>query len=1041
MSSSITKKIFKTLKIITITVICLFILIFTLPYLFPQTVNNKIKQWANGSINGKIEFSGTRLSFFRHFPNLTLTLSDFSLKGSAPFQNDTLLAAKEVSLDINLSTLFRDNLTINKIYFTQALINIQADTAGHVNYNVYKAKPSQTNTKTDTGSVSLGIDQILIENSRLVYNDRSIPMQFVARGFNYTGKGDLSKDVFDLHTHTEMASVDFAYGGKQYLQNKKLNADLITKINTKSLEFLFQQNNLLINKLPVQFIGRFGFIKNGYDMDLNINSHESALQDMLTALPAEYLKMLDKTEVGGIGNVSMRVAGKYIAADSLAPDLSLNVQVRNGYIKNPHAPEPIRNLYLNFSTKLPGLDPDSLNVNLDSLYMTIGKDHLSAIVKVKGMKQPDIYSRINAEMDVEKWNKAFDVKPVELRGKYTLHLLAQGKYATAITHHGKKADTTVTSIPKFNFRSTFSNGFIKYASLPEAMRNIGFDINASCPDNDYKHTSIEIQNINANVLNNYIKGYFKASAAPGYPMVSDLKASFNLADVKKFYPLDSMSISGMLLADVQAKGKYLPAKHIFPVVRANIGLQNGSIQTRYYPHPIQNIQVSTNIVNSTGSLKGMQIDIKPISFTFEGKPFFFKADLKDFSNINYNIVSRGTLDIGKIYQVFAVKGYNVNGTIQADVSLKGSQKDAVAGNYAQLNNSGTLKVKDVTVTSQLFSLPFQISDGSFSFNQDKMQFDAFKATYGKSVIYLNGSLSNVIDYATRPGAILKGDFNFGSGGIVADDFMAFAGTQTTTGTKSTSTPAGVIMVPKTVNLNLSADVKKIRYDGLNIKDAKGQLTIANGNIILKQTGFNIIGTPVSMDGSYTAINPVRAAFSYHINAKDFDVKKAYNQIRLFHDMASSAAHAEGLISLDYKLSGRLNSNMMPVYSSLKGGGVLSAQKVKMRGFKLFGSVSKTTNHKIDTGDASKVNIETTIANNIITIKQTKMRMAGFRLKFGGQVSFDNRLNLDFRLGLPPLGILGIPMHITGTEDKPKIRLGHGKKGDELKEVADTTDVD
>ena len=32
-----------------------------------------------------------------------------------------------------------------------------------------------------------------------------------------------------------------------------------------------------------------------------------------------------------------------------------------------------------------------------------------------------------------------------------------------------------------------------------------------------------------------------------------------------------------------------------------------------------------------------------------------------------------------------------------------------------------------------------------------MQFDAFKATYGKSVIVLNGAVSNVIDYATKPG--------------------------------------------------------------------------------------------------------------------------------------------------------------------------------------------------------------------------------------------------------------------------------------------------
>jgi AsmA protein len=63
-----------------------------------------------------------------------------------------------------------------------------------------------------------------------------------------------------------------------------------------------------------------------------------------------------------------------------------------------------------------------------------------------------------------------------------------------------------------------------------------------------------------------------------------------------------------------------------------------------------------------------------------------------------------------------------------------------------------------------------------------------------------------------------------------------------------------------------------------------------------------------------------------------------------------------------------------------------------------------------------------------------MRMAGFRPRFEGQVSFDGKLNLQFRLGLPPLGIFGIPMTITGTQDKPIVHLGKGKKEDELKET-------
>ena len=318
-----------------------------------------------------------------------------------------------------------------------------------------------------------------------------------------------------------------------------------------------------------------------------------------------------------------------------------------------------------------------------------------------------------------------------------------------------------------------------------------------------------------------------------------------------------------------------------------------------------------------------------------------------------------------------------------------------------------------------------------------MNFDAFTATYGKSVIVLNGALSNVIGYATKPTDTLRGTFNFGSSSITADDFMAFSSPSANVSGHPSGSPSGVIMVPRNLNLNFSADVKKVKYNGLELNDVKGQMAVNNGSIVLKQAGFNLIGAPVTMDATYASLDPKKATFNYHISAKDFDIKKAYNQIKLFRDMATSAKGAEGQVSLDYKLSGRLNANMQPVYPSLKGGGVLSVKKIKLHGLKLFSAVgSKTDRNGLDTGDVSKVNVETTIANNIITIKQTKVKMAGFRLKFSGQVGFDNTLNLQFRLGLPPFGIFGIPMTITGTESKPNIHMGRGKKEDELKETDD-----
>lgn len=1040
MPMPIKKIIFKTLKISGITLVGLLALMFLLPYLFPQTITNKIKQWAGGSINGKLNFTSTRLSFFKRFPALTLTLNDFLLDGSAPFQNDTLVAAKEVSLAIDLSSVFKSKININKIYLSQALINIKVDSSGKANYNVYQSKGSKPANAADTSSASLGIEQILIEKSRLVYDDKSVPMQIEASDFNYKGSGDLSKDIFDLSSHIAAASVDFVYGGKSYVHHKKVNADLVTSINTKSLAFAFQKNDLLINKLPVKFKGRFEFLKEGYDMDFRITSDQNDLGDIFTALPAEYEKYVDNMDISGNGNIQIALTGKYIASKNIMPDFTFNMKVRDGAVVNKSTPEPVKNLFINMDARLPGLNPDSLNLNVDSIYFNIGKDYFGSVIKVKGIKEPQIFAKINTEVDLQKWNRAFGVKAVDLKGRYSLHLLAEGKYAKGLKRTGglrPKTETVITSIPKFTLHSAFTDGYIKYANLPEALKNISFNLNAACPDHDIAHATLQVDNLNAIALNNYIKGYLKLSNTAGAMIDAGLQTKFHLSDVKQFLPADSgMDVRGDLDANLQIKGRYIPERGIFPVTDAKLELKNGYVQTKYYPHPVQDIQVSADITNNTSSLKGLKVNIKPVSFNFEGQPFMLKADLHNFDDLNYRVASRGQLDIGKIYKVFAVKGYDVKGFISTNFSLKGKQSDALAGRYNLLANSGTMKVKDVTLRSELFPKPFLIKNGLFSFNQDKMKFDQFTANYGKSVIILNGALSNAIDYAVKPNSVLKGQFNLQSDLIVADDFMAFAGTPASA--KPTPTKSnGVILVPANLDLDFAANVKKVKYMGLDISDAKGQMSISKGQIILKQTGFTLIGAPVVMDATYGSTTPQKAYFDYHINAKEFDIQRAYKEVKMFHDMASSAAHVQGIVSLDYKLNGKLNGDMKPIYPSIKGGGVLSVKKVKLYGFKLFSAVGKQTGHdSLAKGDVSKVDIKSTIANNIMTIERTKMRMAGFRPRFEGQVSLDGKLNLQFRLGLPPFGIFGIPMTITGTQENPKIKMGKAKKEDELKETTE-----
>ncbi len=325
-----------------------------------------------------------------------------------------------------------------------------------------------------------------------------------------------------------------------------------------------------------------------------------------------------------------------------------------------------------------------------------------------------------------------------------------------------------------------------------------------------------------------------------------------------------------------------------------------------------------------------------------------------------------------------------------------------------------------------------------------MWFSNFTASYGQSDFSLDGYLQNVVEYVLDHTGILKGNFKLTSDFINADELMAFAPPAQKKAPDSTQVhpvaPAdsetGVIIVPSNLNLTLSATAKKVSYNGMEITNATGHLTVDSGKLSLAQTGFSLIGCQVLMDAHYGSLSPRRAFFDYHLQAKDFDINKAWQEIKLFHDMASSAGKAYGVVSLDYTLKGKLDSTMHPVYPSLEGGGTLSLTKVKVKGLKLFSAMGKESGKEgLADPDLSKVDIKTTIKNNIITLERLKMKIAGFRPRMEGQVSLDGRLNLKIRLGLPPLGIIGIPMRVTGTQENPQFKLGKSDK-DEIPETED-----
>ena len=323
----------KTVKYLGITFGSILVVLFLTPIIFSDTIKEEVKKYANTKLEGELNYGDANLSFFKHFPSLTLTLNDVNLNGSIPFEKEKFVTAKEIAFGIDVtSLLFGKAVDIDQIIVTEGNINVKVDKNGQANYNVYKASEEATKENDDESSTALQLEKIEIVNSKVVYDDQSTAIHLDLFDFNYTGKGDLSSDLFDLYSNINISKMNFIYENEPYLMNKKVEGDLITKVNVNSLSFVFEENNLNINKLLVDFKGKFDFLKDGYNIDFNIKSNDSELYDLINAFPPKFITWLEKTEIKGKTDLLLTLKGKYIASQKIAPDLHLDLKIKDGFV-------------------------------------------------------------------------------------------------------------------------------------------------------------------------------------------------------------------------------------------------------------------------------------------------------------------------------------------------------------------------------------------------------------------------------------------------------------------------------------------------------------------------------------------------------------------------------------------------------------------------------------------------------------------------------------------------------------------------------------
>src|SRR5262249_46318706 len=95
----------KILKWFGIILLVLIIAIISLPFIFKGKIIEIAKEEINKNVNAKVGFGEMDLTLISSFPYFTFSVNDVSVVGINEFEGDTLLAAKNLTLSLNLMSV------------------------------------------------------------------------------------------------------------------------------------------------------------------------------------------------------------------------------------------------------------------------------------------------------------------------------------------------------------------------------------------------------------------------------------------------------------------------------------------------------------------------------------------------------------------------------------------------------------------------------------------------------------------------------------------------------------------------------------------------------------------------------------------------------------------------------------------------------------------------------------------------------------------------------------------------------------------------
>lgn len=480
-----------------------------------------------------------------------------------------------------------------------------------------------------------------------------------------------------------------------------------------------------------------------------------------------------------------------------------------------------------------------------------------------------------------------------------------------------------------------------------------------------------------------------------------------LSLVPSFYHsgYESMIAKANIKLGGMVKGR-MDAEGTMPAWDFGLQVKNGTIRYPKYA-AISNVNVDAGSTFKGGkNLDLMTLDVKKFHANFVGN--VIDAYLKMRNPMTDPLLDsklKAKVDLATLGQVMPLtEGESYKGKLNADVEVNGRMSALENENYEAFKALGTLELTDMLYKSKDLSEDVNVSKMLFRFSPQNLALEQLNARMGKSDFAVNGTIDNYMGYIFRD-ELLKGDFTFNSNYLDIDQLMGVTGSSASSGstesTPAASADAEPILIPENVDFNLNTNIARLRYNGIDVNDIRGNVNMKEEVASLNNMTMKTMGGTVGLKGSYNTRDHNKPGIDFGYNLQEIDIQQLASSFTTIEKLAPVAKFAKGKISSNFDMKSSLTKSLEPIYSSLTGGGDFFTNSVTISGFEPLKKIADAMKiDKLASQTLKDVKAFFQFADGKVTLKPFNVKMAGIDTKVSGTTSFEQAIDYKMEMNVP-----------------------------------------